>query len=327
MAGAGSERGAVVVTGSGGFVGRALCAHFLATGRELRAHVRRRERAPAHVEAVAADLAEASDDALDALVAGASAIVHLAGRAHVLRETANDPDSEYWRENVDATARLAEAAVRTDVARFVFASSVKVNGEATAAGRPFRPHDPPAPRDAYAKSKLDAEHALARIFSGTSTASVVLRLPLVYGPGVGGNFLRLLDAVARGSVLPLGAIDNRRSILGLGNLVEAIDAALDAALAPRGVHFVADRDSVSVPDLARAIAAALDVPLRLRAIPVPLLRFAGTITGRRAMVGRIVDSLEVDVSSFRAATGWQPRHTLAEELAATARWWRLRHSI
>src|SRR5512147_2773421 len=120
MAGAGSERRAVVVTGAGGFVGRALCAHFLAAGRGLRAHVRRRESAPPHVAASVGDLVEASDDALDALLAGASAVVHLAGRAHVLRETAKDPDSEYWRENVDATARLAEAAVRAGVARFVF---------------------------------------------------------------------------------------------------------------------------------------------------------------------------------------------------------------
>lgn len=327
MAGAGSERAPVVVTGAGGFVGHALCGHFRATGRAFRAQVRRSESAPPHVEPVVADLVEAPDGALDTLVAGTSAVVHLAGRAHVLRETAKDPEGEYWRANVDATARLAEAAVRAGVARFVFASSVKVNGESTPPGRPFLPHDPPAPRDAYARSKLDAEHALARIFSGTPAASVVLRLPLVYGPGVGGNFLRLLDAIARGSVLPLGAVDNRRSLLGLGNLALAIDAALDAPMAPRGVHFVGDRDSVSVPDLARATAAALDVPLRLRAIPVPLLRLAGTLTGRRATVERLVDSLEVDTASFRAATGWQPRHTLADELKATAHWWRLRHSI
>ena len=327
MAGAGSEGAPVVVTGAGGFVGHALCAHFRATGRGFRAHVRRRESAPPHVEPLVGDLVEASDHALDALVGGASAVVHLAGRAHVLHETAKDADGEYWRENVDATARLAEAAARAGVARFVFASTVKVNGEATLPGRPFGPHDPPAPRDAYARSKLDAEHALARIFSGTPTANVVLRLPLVYGPGVGGNFLRLLDAIAEGSKLPLGAIDNRRSLIGLGNLLEAIDAALDAPVAPRGIHFVADRDSVSVPELARAIAKALDVPLRLRAIPVPLLRFAGTITRRRAMVERLVDSLEVDTASFRAATGWRPQHAPDEELARTARWWRLRHSI
>jgi nucleoside-diphosphate-sugar epimerase len=327
MAGAGSESGPILVTGAGGFVGHALCAHFRAGGRAFRAHVRRRESAPPHVEAAVGDLAAVPEAELGGLVAGTSAIVQLAGRAHVLRETAPDPEHAYRVANVVTTTRLAEAAVRAGVARFVFASSVKVNGEATASGRPFRPDDPPAPADAYARSKLEAERELGRICAESPTAVVILRLPLVYGPGVGGNFLRLLDAVARGSVLPLGAIDNRRSIVGLGNLVEAIHAALDEPVPPRGVHFVADRESISVPDLARAIATALDVSLRMRAVPVPLLRLAGVITGRRATVARLVDSLEVDFSSFRAAAGWQPRHTLAEELAATARWWRLRHSI
>ena len=321
--------GLVVVTGAGGFIGRALCAHFAATDRPFRAIVRAQGPVatlrPGH-HAVA-DLTVTPEDELDALLAGATAVVHLAGRAHVLRETAGDPDAAYRAANVAATIRLAQAAVRMRVERFVFASTVKVNGEASAPGRPFRPDDPPAPRDAYARSKLAAERELLGICTNTVVTPLILRLPLVYGPGVGGNFLALLDEIARGRTLPLGAIENRRSLIGVDNLAEAIDAALDAREPPRGVHFVADGTSVSVPDLVRAIAAALGLLPRLRAVPVPLLRAFGSLAGRRAMIDRLVHSLEVDPASFALATGWRPRHSLDEGLVATVRWWQLRHAI
>jgi nucleoside-diphosphate-sugar epimerase len=273
------------------------------------------------------DLATLPDAELDALVAGASAIVHLAGRAHVLNETADDPAVAYASANVLATARLARAAVRAGVQRFVFASTVKINGEASAPGRPLCPDDAPDPRDDYARSKRDAERELAAISAGTAMALIVLRLPLVYGPGVKGNFAALLDRVARAGRLPLGAVRNRRSLLYVGNLVEAIDAALDALIPPSGVHFVADAQCVAVPDLVTACGDALGVPARLVAVPVWLLELGGSVLGRRALVGRLVGTLEVDASSFTAATGWRPRHRLEEGLAATAAWWRLRHTI
>jgi nucleoside-diphosphate-sugar epimerase len=321
--------GLVVVTGAGGFIGHALVAHFHERGRLFRALVR--EHGPVTAlparHHVVSDLTSVADDELDALLGGATVIVHLAGRVHVMRERVTDPEAEYRAANVIATKRLAQAAVRAGVERFIFASSVKVNGERTPPGRPFRPDDAPAPHDAYARSKLEAERELVGICAGSSLVPVILRLPLVYGPGVGGNFLTLLDEIARERTLPLGAIRNRRSVLGLGNLVDAIDAVIDAPVAARGVHFVADGESVSVPELARAIAAALRVPIRLRAIPVPLLKIAAAVTGRRATVERLINSLEVDTSSFTAATGWRPTHTLAEGLEDTTRWWRLRHSI
>ena len=202
-----------------------------------------------------------------------------------------------------------------------------MNGEATQVGAAFRPSDPPAPGDAYARSKLGAERELFRLCAGSSLVPIVLRLPLVYGPGVAGNFLALEDEIARGRALPLGSIRNRRSVLGIDNLVEAIDAALDAAPPPRGVHFVTDAQSVSVPELTRAIAVSLGVEARLHRIPVPLLRMAGFLSGRSATIDRLTSSLEADMSSFVEATGWRPRHTLAEGLAATARWWRIRHAF
>jgi nucleoside-diphosphate-sugar epimerase len=319
----------VVVTGAGGFIGRALCAHFSETGRAFRAVVRAKEAdtpLPSGVHAVR-DLATAGEPELDAIVAGATAVVHLAARVHVMAEMAADPAAAYRAGNVLATTRLVQAAIRAHVTRFVFASTVKVNGESTRPGRPFRPDDPPAPKDAYARSKHDAERELLRLAAGTSLTPVILRLPLVYGPGVAGNFLALEDEIARGHALPLGAIRNRRSVLGVGNVVEAIDAALDAPVAPHGVHFIADAESVSVPELTRAVAASLGVDARLRAIPVPLLRLAGLLSGRRATIERLTNSLEVDTTSFTTATGWRPRHSLAHGLVATARWWRLRHAM
>jgi nucleoside-diphosphate-sugar epimerase len=155
----------------------------------------------------------------------------------------------------------------------------------------------------------------------------VLRLPLVYGPGVKGNFLTLMDGVARERRLPLASIRNRRSLLYVGNLVEAIDAALDAAPPPAGVHFVADAQSVAVPDLAIAIGRALGTPAHLTVVPVWLLRIGGSLLGRRETVERLVGTLEVDGSSFTSATGWHPRYGLDEGLAATAAWWRMRHAI
>lgn len=321
--------GIVAVTGAGGFIGSALIAHFRDAGRSFRAVVRGRDSAT-HLGAgaiVVRDLAMATERELDAVVADATAVVHLAARVHVMEDTSSDPTSAFRVANALATTRLVQAAVRARVARFIFISTVKVNGESTKPGRPFHPDDPPAPRDAYARSKLEAERELLRLTAGSTPDPIILRLPLVYGPGVVGNFLALEDEIARGRALPLGAIRNRRSVLGVGNLVEAIDAALDAPVAPRGVHFIADGESVSVPELTRAIAASLGIEARLLRVPVPLLRLAGALSGRRAMVDRLTSSLEVDATSFMAATGWRPRHSLAHGLVATARWWRLRHSI
>jgi nucleoside-diphosphate-sugar epimerase len=319
----------VVVTGADGFVGRALVAHFDSEGRSYRALVRqidpaRHARSGVHP---VGDLAHAAESDLDIHLSGARAVVHLAGRAHMLDETDPEPAAAFASANVYATVRLARAAVRAGVERFVFASTVKVNGETSAPGRPFKPADPPNPRDAYARSKANAERELAPICKGTPLAPIVLRLPLVYGPGVKGNFLALLDEVARARPLPLGAIRNHRSLLYVGNLVDAIDAALDAPSPPAGVHFVTDAESVSVPALVTAVGKALGIPVRLKAVPLRLLAFAGQVTGRRALIERLVGTLEADSTSFTDATGWRPRYALAEGLDATARWWRLRHSI
>lgn len=313
-----SVPGAVVVTGAAGFIGRALVDHLRAAGREVRPVVRE-DRGGIEGAIAPGPLEQASTDALARVLDGAAAVVHLTARAHATGDRGGDAEAAYRAANVDATSRLARAAVAAKVPRFVLASSVKVNGEATLPGRPFRPDDPPAPLDAYGRSKRDAELALAGACRGSSTAAIVLRLPLVVGPGARGNVARLVDAIAAGRTLPFGAIDNRRSVLGLANLCDAIVAALDAQPAPSGVHFVADAGTVSTPALVRAIAAALGRPVPLAFVPVALLKLGARLAGKSAEIGRLAGSLEVDASSFATATGWRPEHPLAEELARLAR--------
>ena len=317
----------IIVTGADGFVGSTLVAQFAATGRAFVAVGRRPPVDAAkfrHVEVE--DLATASDAALDALVAGAAAIVHLAGRAHVLRDRAPDPAALYHAANVVATQRVAAAAARAGVRRFVFASTIKVHGEETLPGRPFRAADPMDPQDAYARSKADAEQALAAVAVGTSLDAIVLRLPLTYGPRVKGNFLTLLDAVARRARLPFGRIANRRDLLYVGNLVHAIAALLDAPGPVGGAWLAADGEAVSTAELVRRIASALKVPARVTNVPAPLLSLAARALGRGALLRRTIASLEVDASPLVRRIG-PPSFTLDQGLAATTAWWRLRHSI
>jgi len=334
MAGAGSDagapgapRGLVVVTGATGFVGQALCARLAADGRPHRGIVRTVAAHALHgtPQVALGDLATASDASLAAALDGARAVVHLAGRAHVQGSLAADVEA-YRSANVVATARLAAAAVRAGVERFVLASTIKVHGEASPPGRPLRATDPLAPRDAYARSKVDAERALADACAGTPMAPIVLRTPLVYGPGVGGNFLRLLDAVARETLLPLGAIANRRDLVFVGNLVAAIVALVDARDAAQGAWLVSDGEPIATPELVRRIARALDVEPRLLPVPVWLLRLAGALAGRGGEIARLTGSLEIDATPLRQRIG-PPPFTPDEGVVATARWWRARHLI
>lgn len=310
--------GLVVVTGASGFIGRALAVRLRAGAHPLIGTVREVEAGmPADLQPVG-DLGQAADDALDELVSGAFAVVHLAGRAHVMHEGAADPELAYRVANADTSARLARAAVRAGVARFVLASSVKAAGESSRPGHPLAPDDAPRPEDAYGRSKLAAERALFDAVAGTATAAAALRLPMVYGRHARGNFARLVAAVRARRVLPLASIRNRRSLLYLGNLLDAIEALLDAPRLPPGVHYVADAQSVSTPDLVRAIAAAWQVAPRLTAVPVPVLRLAGLLLGRSAAVARLVGSLEVDTTSLRESTGWAPRWSLDAALGEIA---------
>jgi nucleoside-diphosphate-sugar epimerase len=309
----------VVVTGADGFVGRALCAHWRAAGVAFRGLVRgltpdtsaRADMLPV------GDLATVDEAALGRALAPARTVVHLAGRAHVLREAASDSAPAYRRANALATDRVARAAAAAGVAHFLFASTVKVNGESTLPGCPFRESDPPDPRDVYAASKWEAERLLADVARDTGMRVTVLRLPLVYGPGMKGNLARLGQAVARGLPLPLAAIDNRRSLLGVANFASAVDALRARPTVAAGIatYFVADAESVSTPALVRAMAHSLGVAPRLFHVPVGVLRFAAACTGGTAQMERLAGSLEVDTTAFRAHFGWLPPCSLQDGLA------------
>jgi nucleoside-diphosphate-sugar epimerase len=251
---------------------------------------------------------------------GVSGVVHLAARTHVLRETATDPLAKYRQVNVSGTERLARSAAAGGVRRLVFVSSVKVNGERTGE-RPFTEDGAPRPEDAYGVSKWEAEQALSRIAAETGLEVVVLRPPLVYGPGVKGNFLRIMSLVARGMPLPLGAIDNRRSFIYAGNLAGAIVQALDAPQATGRTYLVSDGEDVSTPELVRGIARALGVKPRLPSFPLAALGLVATLAGRRAEFARLTGSLQVDSSRIRRELGWEPRCSLARGLEETARWY------
>ena len=316
--------GLVAITGADGFAGRVASAHFRVTGRKFRGLVRalsadtvaRPDMMPV------GDLTSIPDDALANALQDVQTVVHLAGRAHVMKETAADPGATFRAINVAATERLARAAAAAGVAHFVFASSVKVNGESTPQAGAFRESDPPDPRDDYAVSKWDAECALADVARETGMPVTVLRLPLLYGPWAKGNVARLTETISRGVPLPLGSIDNRRSLLGAGNFVSALDALLDRPVpAPRTVatYFVADATPVSTPELVRAIAAALGVLPRLIPIPASFLRLACSLAGKADAGHRLTDSLVVDTEAFRAAFGWRPPRAMAEELADMVR--------
>lgn len=307
----------ILVTGASGFIGAAASHALAAAGHQVVAAVRREVALPAAVCPVrVAELGPHTDwtEALD----GVEAVVHLAARAHVMDETEADPAAVFRRVNRDGTVRLAEEAVAAGVRRLVFVSSIKVNGEATLPGRPFRADDVPAPEDPYGVAKAEAEAALAAIAARTGLELVVVRPSLVHGPGAKGNLAVLAKAVIRGIPLPLGLVDNRRSLVGLSNLADLLRVCVEHPAAPGRTFLVRDGEDVSTPDLIRRIARAMGRPARLLPVPTTLLRLAGTLTGKTAAVTRLLGSLQVDDEPTRTTLSWSPPVSLDHGLAEMA---------
>ena len=313
----------ILVTGATGFIGRHLCAALSTQGRPIRMSLRK----PPAMDDVLRTLGDiVVTGALDAdtdwraALQGVDAVVHLASRVHQMNESNRAVEDKYHRSNVLGTRALAAAAREAGVERFVFISSVKAVGECgdlDAASVPA----PLARLDAYGRSKLAAEQALHEVASGSGMAVTVLRLPLVYGPGVGANFLRLLRIVDRRLPLPLASANNRRSLLYSGNLVSAIVQVLSAQPPVRGTFFVSDGESLSTPELIRAIAVAMNKDPNLWPCPLPLLRWLSTLAGRRAELSRLTDSLVIDDRPLCDALSWTPPYTLTEGLRATMDWY------
>ena len=304
-----------LVTGATGFVGTALCARLADCGHGVVPAVRSKSGLPHEV--VVGNL-DASTDWRPALT-GCDVIVHLAARVHVMEDAAQNPLALYRATNTEATLNLARQAAQAGVKRFVFISTIKVNGEGRDA--PYRETDAAAPEDAYAISKWEAEQALQQIAADTGLEVVILRPPLVYGPGVKANFMRLLRTVERGWPLPLGAIRNRRSLLYLGNFVDAIRLCLEHPAAAGQIFLLDDGEPVSTPELIRAVARAMGRSARLLAVPVGMLELAGALLGKRAAVARLTGSLYVDSSAIRSRLAWMPPYSLQQGLAATVADW------
>ena len=315
--------GRVLVTGANGFIGRALCDGL----RQRAIPLRRVFRMPpgdydsgeAGSDWIAVGDINAHTDWAGALE-GIETVIHLAARVHVMEERVDDSLAEYRMVNTSGTERLARAAVKAGVKRFLYISSVKVNGEATE-DSPFTEESPADPRDPYAVSKWEAECALRDIAAETELEAVIIRLPLVYGPEVGGNFLRLLNWVYKGMPLPFGSIRNKRSLLYLGNLVDFLIVCADHPQAPGNTFLISDGDDLSTPELVRKLARGLNRPAHLVSFPSTVMRLGAKAVNRETDLRRLLGSLQVDPGKARTVIGWSPPLSADEGISRAAVWY------
>lgn len=311
----------VLVTGATGFIGGHLVQHALDRGSSVVA-ASRRLTATLRREAVTwAELDLSRPDAFARQVfAGVECVFHLAARVHVLGDRARN-EEQFYAENVAATFTLAQQAAAAGVRRFILLSSIKVNGERTERDRPFTAEHAPAPLDPYGRSKWQAERALLEVAASSGMDAVIVRPPLVYGPGVVANFRKLLTLAYANVPLPLAAIRNQRSLISVWNLVDWLWHAGTEPNATGRVWLVSDGHDFSTPALIESLGRAFGRRPRLWKLPVPWLRLAGSIAGRRAEIDRLVDSLQVDIAETRMAMRWTPPLSAEEGIARTAAWY------
>ncbi|OIN07767.1 UDP-glucose 4-epimerase family protein [Oceanisphaera psychrotolerans] len=303
----------VLVTGATGFVGQVLVGQLL---QNLRHFVTVALRSDTRFDSCSARVVGDFTDQTDwsSALADQKTVIHTAARAHIMKDEFADPLGEYRKVNVGGTLNLARQAAEAGVRRFIFISSIKVNGEQTPVGKPFTAEDAPAPEDAYGISKWEAEQGLQQLAAETGMEVVIIRPPLVYGPGVKGNFASMNRLVAKGLPLPLGAIHNQRSLVALDNLVDLIITCIDHPAAANQVFLAGDGSDLSTTELLRGVAKAMDKPSRLIPVPAGLLQFAATILGKKAMAQRLLGSLQVDITKTRELLGWTPPFTVEQGL-------------
>ena len=304
----------VLVTGGQGLVGKALTARLLAQGLTVRVSTRQKSTSTdLRVECVQTTDLSATTDWLSAVQA-IETVVHCAARVHVMHDTVADTLMAFRAVNVDGTLNLARQAAALGVKRFVFISSVKVNGESTPPGREFTEADAPNPQDAYGQSKHEAEQGLRQLSADTGMEVVIIRPPLVYGPGVKANFAALMRAVQRGWPLPLGAVHNQRSLVALSNLVDFIVTCITHPQAANQTFLVSDGQDLSTTELVRGLAQAAGVPACLLPVPVWALQAGATLLGKGDAVQRLCGNLQVDMSKARSLLGWVPPVSVEEGL-------------
>lgn len=307
----------VLVTGASGFVGEGVVMRLLLDRKFTPiAAVRRASRLSGLCRVLNCPLGGHSQlPALD----GIQVVIHCAARVHVMNEVAQDALAEFRKVNVEGTVALALKAAAAGVKRFIFISSIKVNGERTVSGAPFKYDDAPAPHDPYAHSKHEAEQRLREISLDTGMELVIIRPPLVYGPGVKANFLSMMSWLDKGFPLPLGGGDNSRSLVSLGNLVDLIVHCVDHPAAPGNTFLVSDGVTISTTQLLKVIKKSLNRPTLLIPVPIWMLKGSLILLGKNLIAQRLFDSLEVDIARTRSVLGWSPPVSVDRAILQTVR--------
>lgn len=304
------------MTGASGFVGKSLCLELKSQGFAVFAAVRSKNPQVEDFEKIVVGSIDSKTDWSVAL-RNMDVVVHLAARVHVMAERSENPLAEFRKVNVEGTRHLAESVARAGVKRFVYVSSVKVNGEQTAL--PYTELDKPNPQDPYGVSKWEAEQALLQVAAKTGLEVVIVRPPLVYGAGVKGNFAQMIKALAKRIPLPLAAVRNLRSLIYVENLVDALILCSIHPKAAGQTYLVSDGEDVSTPELLGKLGIAMGLSPRLFSCSPALLKLVGKLIGKSDQVDRLLGSLQVDSSKIRRELGWQPPFTLDEGLKATAK--------
>jgi len=311
----------VLLTGATGFVGGAFLAGCVSdVNISLRAALRAGAQFGASgVESVFVEGLTATANWHEA-VKGCNAVVHAAARAHIMKDTVADPLIEFRRVNVRGTLNLARQAAEAGVKRFIFVSSIKVNGEAASSGQPYTADDLPSPVDPYGISKHEAETALLQLMMETGMEVVIIRPPLVYGPGVKANFLRLLQLTHKRLPLPLAWVQNNRSMVYIGNLVSGIKSCLEQPKAAGETFMISDGEDISTPELVGKLAYAMGRRAILLPVPLTMLKVIFSLVGKRAEIERLTGSLCVDSSKIMDVLNWQPPYTLDQGIKETVDW-------
>lgn len=307
----------VFITGATGFVGKALVTELVADHHQVVAALRKQStELPMEVEQrLIGDLGFLSEsNTIINTLDNIDVVIQTAARVHIMEDKAADPLDEFRKINVNATVALARQAIRAGVKRFIFLSSIKVNGESTDNRQPFSETDEPAPKDAYGQSKLEAEQALFDLGHTTSMEIVIIRPPLIYGPGVKANFASMIKIIKKGLPLPFASVFNQRSMLAIDNLINFIKSCMVHPAAANQVFLIADGMDVSTTELLQKIAKAFQQSSRLIPVPISLMTFFAKLIGKQNIADRLLGNLQVDISKARYLIGWKPVISLEQQL-------------